>query len=254
MKYLHLIWASLFRRKTRTILTLVSIVAAFLLFGLLDAVRTLVRPGRPERQRRAAPADRLAAVVHPDAAAVARGAHRGRCRASRPSPTPTGSAAPTRIRTTRSSASRWRPTTSTCIPRWRSAPPSARPSPTTRTGVLVGEGLATRFGWKVGDRIPMQSTIFPDKSGSKNWVFDIERHHPLHRQEVRRLLRPDDAAALGLLRRHHALQPRPGRLVRDARDRRQPGRPRGQGDRRAVGQLRPRDAHADRAGRDRRRG
>jgi putative ABC transport system permease protein len=30
-----------------------------------------------------------------------------------------------------------------------------------------------RFHWKVGDRIPMQSTIFPDKSGSKNWVFDI---------------------------------------------------------------------------------
>jgi len=40
MKYLHLIWASLFRRKTRTVLTLVSIIAAFLLFGLLDAVRT----------------------------------------------------------------------------------------------------------------------------------------------------------------------------------------------------------------------
>ena len=39
MKYLHLVWASLFRKKTRTILTLVSIVAAFLLFGLLDAVR-----------------------------------------------------------------------------------------------------------------------------------------------------------------------------------------------------------------------
>src|SRR5215471_14514480 len=40
MKYLHLVWAALFRRKTRTLLTLVSIVAAFLLFGLLDAVRT----------------------------------------------------------------------------------------------------------------------------------------------------------------------------------------------------------------------
>ena len=40
MKYLHLIWAALFRRKTRTILTLVSIIAAFLLFGMLDAVRT----------------------------------------------------------------------------------------------------------------------------------------------------------------------------------------------------------------------
>ncbi|MFL6680359.1 MAG: ABC transporter permease, partial [Burkholderiaceae bacterium] len=43
----------------------------------------------------------------------------------------------------------------------------------TRTGVLVGEGLAQRFHWKVGDRIPMQSTIFPDRSGSKNWVFDV---------------------------------------------------------------------------------
>src|SRR5882757_814437 len=40
MKYLHLVWASLFRRKTRTFLTLVSIIAAFLLFGMLDAVRT----------------------------------------------------------------------------------------------------------------------------------------------------------------------------------------------------------------------
>ena len=40
MKYLHLVWAELFRRKTRTLLTLVSILAAFLLFGLLDGVRS----------------------------------------------------------------------------------------------------------------------------------------------------------------------------------------------------------------------
>ena len=39
--------------------------------------------------------------------------------------------------------------------------------------MLIGEGLAQRFHWKVGDRIPMQSTIFPDRSGSKNWVFDV---------------------------------------------------------------------------------
>src|SRR3546814_18026974 len=40
MKYLHLIWSELFRRKTRTILTLLSLLAAFLLFGLLTGVRT----------------------------------------------------------------------------------------------------------------------------------------------------------------------------------------------------------------------
>ena len=39
MKYLHLIWASLFRKKARTIFTVLSIVVAFLLFGMLDAVR-----------------------------------------------------------------------------------------------------------------------------------------------------------------------------------------------------------------------
>ena len=50
MKYLHLIWASLFRRRTRTILTLVSIVAAFLLFGLLDAVRTSFADPAAERR------------------------------------------------------------------------------------------------------------------------------------------------------------------------------------------------------------
>jgi len=43
----------------------------------------------------------------------------------------------------------------------------------TRTGVLVGEKLAKRFGWKVGDKIPMQSTIFPNRQGDKNWNFDI---------------------------------------------------------------------------------
>ena len=39
MKYLHLIWSALFRRKTRTFFTLLSVLAAFLLFGLLNSVR-----------------------------------------------------------------------------------------------------------------------------------------------------------------------------------------------------------------------
>ena len=39
MKYLHLIWAALFRSKTRTFLTLLSVITAFLLFGMLDSVR-----------------------------------------------------------------------------------------------------------------------------------------------------------------------------------------------------------------------
>src|SRR3970040_1418280 len=45
MKYLHLIWAALFRSKTRTLRTLLSVVARFLLFGMLDSVRVAFNSG-----------------------------------------------------------------------------------------------------------------------------------------------------------------------------------------------------------------
>ena len=40
MKYLPLLWSSLWRKKLRTIFTLLSIFVAFLLFGYLMAERT----------------------------------------------------------------------------------------------------------------------------------------------------------------------------------------------------------------------
>ena len=45
MRYLPLLWAGLFRKKTRTILTLLSIVVAFALFGLLQAVQVAFESG-----------------------------------------------------------------------------------------------------------------------------------------------------------------------------------------------------------------
>jgi len=43
----------------------------------------------------------------------------------------------------------------------------------TRTGAVVGASLARQFGWKVGDKIPLQATIFPQKNGSNDWSFDL---------------------------------------------------------------------------------
>jgi putative ABC transport system permease protein len=43
----------------------------------------------------------------------------------------------------------------------------------TRTGILVGEAMMKRFGWKVGQKIPLQSNIFPNSDGTLNWAFDI---------------------------------------------------------------------------------
>jgi putative ABC transport system permease protein len=42
-----------------------------------------------------------------------------------------------------------------------------------RTGALVGETLARKWGWKVGDRIPVASNIFSQKNGSRTWDFTI---------------------------------------------------------------------------------
>ena len=43
----------------------------------------------------------------------------------------------------------------------------------TRSGALVGRGLAERFGWKLGDRIPINATIWTKKDGGRTWEFDL---------------------------------------------------------------------------------
>ena len=39
-----------------------------------------------------------------------------------------------------------------------------------RQGVIVGARTAQRFGWKIGDRVPLKTTIW----GSGNWEFNID--------------------------------------------------------------------------------
>ncbi len=43
----------------------------------------------------------------------------------------------------------------------------------TRTGALVGEELAERYDWKLGDRIPIKGTMWP-KAGGGAWEFTVE--------------------------------------------------------------------------------
>lgn len=42
-----------------------------------------------------------------------------------------------------------------------------------RQGALVGEKLAQIYGWKVGDKIPLSSTIFTHKDGGYTWEFVV---------------------------------------------------------------------------------
>ena len=42
-----------------------------------------------------------------------------------------------------------------------------------RTGAIVGETLANKYGFKVGDRVPIQGNIWMKKGGESLWEFDV---------------------------------------------------------------------------------
>ena len=172
MKYFPLIWAALFRRKSRTILTLLSIVAAFLLFGMLDTVRQafdgsndvagagrLIVNSRMSMQQ-ALPESlgaRIAAV--PGVKAVASSNWFGGIYQDARNQVISFAVSPNYL---------------DLYPEL-SLPADQRAAwDRTRTGAVVGASLAKKFGWKIGDKIPLQSTIFPSKSsGNNTWTFDI---------------------------------------------------------------------------------
>lgn len=43
----------------------------------------------------------------------------------------------------------------------------------TRTGAIVGGQLAAKYGWKIGDRVPLHSTIWTRNDRTSDWNFDI---------------------------------------------------------------------------------
>ncbi|HWS77034.1 MAG TPA: ABC transporter permease [Thermomonas sp.] len=170
MKYLHLIWAALFRSKTRTLLTLLSVVAAFLLFGMLDSVRvafnsggqvaganrmitmsrlsiTQMLPYSLTEQIRATPGVKKAAY-----AAWFGGIYRD----------------PKNFFANFSVS----PDYLDLYPEFKLPAAQKAAWLADRQGAIVGESLAKRHGWKVGDTIPLQATIFPTK-GSNDWSFTL---------------------------------------------------------------------------------
>jgi putative ABC transport system permease protein len=172
MKYLHLIWAALFRRKTRTLLTLVSIIAAFLLFGLLDAVRTsFMQAGQSaDGAARLQTSSRLSFIQTLPQSLQAQIQRVDGVKEVTFANWFGGAYQDPRNQVFSFAVA---PNYLDLYPEVEVSAEARKAFANTRTGALVGEKLAQRFGWKVGDRVPLQSLIFPDRSGSKNWNFDI---------------------------------------------------------------------------------
>jgi len=184
VKYLHLIWAALLRRKARTIFTILSVLTAFLLFGLLDTVRTAfnnVGGG-------VAGADRLVTVSKisftmalpmslytriqavPGVEAVSYANWFGGQYQDGRDFFPSQAVAKNFF---------------DLYPEWQMPAAQRKAFRDTRTGAVVGETLARRMGWKIGDKIPLQATIFPQKGGSNTWVFDLVGIYHVSNPEAR---------------------------------------------------------------------
>ncbi|MBV8784113.1 MAG: FtsX-like permease family protein [Gammaproteobacteria bacterium] len=172
MKYLHLIWAALLRRKARTLFTLFSVLAAFLLFGLLDSVHSAFGAAA----RGVAGVDRLLTVSKvsftlslpksllgriqavPGVSEVSYANWFGGIYQDPKNFFPNEAVAPNYL---------------SLYPEWQMSEAERRAFRETRTGAVAGASLARQFHWKVGDKIPLQATIFPQKDGSNTWTFDL---------------------------------------------------------------------------------
>ncbi|MGH8097567.1 ABC transporter permease [Stenotrophomonas indicatrix] len=171
MKYFSLVWAQLFRSRTRTLLTLLSVVAAFLLFGMLDSVRVAFSSGGSvEGANRLVVASRLSITQSlpirletqirqvSGVRDVTYGMWFGGIYQDPKNFFPNFSVAPNYFDVYRE---------------LQIDPAQLQDWQQTRTGAIVGETLAKQFGWKIGDTIPLQATIFP-RGGSNDWPLELK--------------------------------------------------------------------------------
>ncbi len=172
MKYWHLIWSDLRRKKTRTVLTLLSIVVAFVLFGFLSAIKQALTGGVSlEGANRLIVRHRVSIIqLLPQSyqqrmeriAGVATATHQTWFGGIYQDPknffmqnpvVPEGFM--------------------DMHPEFLLPADQRQAWLQMRTGAVVGRKTAERFHWKIGDKVPIKSTIWAQKSGSFLWTFDI---------------------------------------------------------------------------------
>ncbi len=171
MKFFPLLWSSLWRKKVRTIFTLLSIFVAFLLFGLLMTIRQAFSFGVD-----IAGLDRLI-LIHkvslimplPISYLDRLNATEGVKLATHQSwfggvyQDPSNFFAQIVVDPDPFLA---------MYPEFKLPPDQFAAWKADRQGAIVGVDLARRFDWKIGDRIPIQGTIWQPKSGQV-WEFNI---------------------------------------------------------------------------------
>lgn len=172
MKYWHLVWGALMRRKARTALTLLSLATAFLLVGLGQSVNALLAGGadflganRLIVQSRTSFTQPLPMRLLPQLEGIP-GVDRvglsqffGGVYQDPRNFFPQFAVNPQRLFDT--------------YPEWVLPAESRRAFISTRNGAIAGRLLAEKHGWKVGDTIPLTSFIWNRRDGSNRWEWTL---------------------------------------------------------------------------------
>ena len=172
MKFLPLVWKNLFRRKVRTFFTVLSIVVAFVLYSYLAAIQLAFGMGVD-----LAGTDRLLVIHKVSFIQTLPESYKGRIEAvdgvaDVSSTTWFGGI----YQEPRNFFPQFAVEAESYLrlyPEIVLSDAAREAWLRNRTGVIVGRVTADRFGWEVGDRIPLQGTIWRTRSGP-TWEFTID--------------------------------------------------------------------------------
>ncbi len=173
MKYLGLFWCNLKRKKLRTLFTFLSVMIAFLLFGVLAAVKNSFTVGVD-----LAGADRL--VTRSSVSIIQMLPESYGNRISQIDGVKSVSHSTWLggyFQETRNSFGTFAIDAETFVPMNEVillSPDRLQAFYKNRTGAMVGTVLADRFGWKIGDRVPLRSSIWRKADGSDTWEVTVE--------------------------------------------------------------------------------
>lgn len=173
MKYFRLVWKNAWRKKIRTLLTVLSVFVAFLLFALLSAMGHAFKGGAD-----VADAERLVVIDKVSLINMIPISYEARIAAV------DGVQAVTHsswfggyYQEPRNQFGQFPVEPRAYFemyPEFKMPPEQLEAWVKNRTGAVVGQELATQYGWKVGDRIPIQATIWSREDGERTWEFDLE--------------------------------------------------------------------------------
>ena len=171
-KYVPLVVGALLRKKTRTAFTLISLATAFLLIGLLQAVNSVISGGadflganRLITQAKTSftqplPMRQLPQIESvPGVQFVSHSQFFGGTYQEGNSFFPQFAVNPQRLYDT--------------YPEWVLPESQRRAFISTQDGAIAGKLLADKYGWKVGDMIPLNSFIWTKQDGTRLWEWRL---------------------------------------------------------------------------------